>query len=131
MKKLFISCPMKGRTEENIKKGMEKMHQIAEIVFDQELEAIDSWIEDDAPESVKNHDVWYLGKSIELLSTADYFIGVEYEQFWEGCDIETRVAQSYGIPCTLVDARKLMPDVEEVLNEYWRNMGETRSSISV
>lgn len=24
MKKLFISCPMKGRTEENIKKSMEK-----------------------------------------------------------------------------------------------------------
>lgn len=111
MKKLFISCPMKGRTEENIKKSMEKMHQIAEIVFDQELEAIDSWIEDDAPEYVKNHGVWYIGKSIELLSTADYFIGVEHEPIWEGCNIEYRVAQSYGIPCTFVDARKLMSDI--------------------
>lgn len=27
MKKLFISCPMKGRTEENIRKSMEKMHR--------------------------------------------------------------------------------------------------------
>lgn len=25
MKKLFISCPMKGRTEENIRKSMERM----------------------------------------------------------------------------------------------------------
>ena len=122
MKKLFITYPMKGRTEENIKKSIKKMHQIAEIVFDQELEAIDSWIEDDVPESVKNPGVWYLGKSIELLSTADYFIGVECEEFWKGCHIEARVAQSYGVPCTFVDARKLMPDVEEVVDKYWRNM---------
>lgn len=40
MKKLFISCPMKGRTEENIRKSMEKMHKIAEAVFEQELEVI-------------------------------------------------------------------------------------------
>lgn len=31
MKKLFISVPMKGRTEENIRKSIEKMHKIAEI----------------------------------------------------------------------------------------------------
>lgn len=127
MKKLFISCPMEGRTEENIKKSIEKMHQIAEIVFDQELEAIGSWIEDDVPESVKKQGVWYLGKSIELLSTADYFIGVEYEEFWKGCNIETRVAGLYGIPCTFVNVREFMPDVEEILNRYWRNRGGIRS----
>lgn len=127
MKKLFISCPTKGRTEENIKKSMEKMHRIAEIVFDQELEAIDSWIEEDVPESVKNPDVWYLAKSIELLSTAEYFIGIQYEDFWKGCCVEAHVAKLYGIPCTFVDARKLMPDVEEVVNEYWKNKEKTYS----
>lgn len=30
MKKLFISCPMTGREEENIEKSIEKMHKIAE-----------------------------------------------------------------------------------------------------
>ena len=40
MKKLFISCPMKGRTEENIRKSMEKMHKIAEEIFEQELQEI-------------------------------------------------------------------------------------------
>lgn len=44
MKKLFISCPMKGRTEENISKSMDQMHKIAEIIFDQELEAIPTYI---------------------------------------------------------------------------------------
>ena len=29
MKKVFISCPMKGRTTENIQKTMDKMHKCA------------------------------------------------------------------------------------------------------
>ena len=37
MKKLFISCPMKGRTNENIEISIEKMHKMAEIIFDQPL----------------------------------------------------------------------------------------------
>ena len=74
-KKLFISCPMTGRTEDNIKKSMDKMHKIAEIVFDQELEVIDSYIPGEAPEGV-NRGVWYLGRSIEMMAEADYFIGV-------------------------------------------------------
>ena len=40
MKKLFISVPMKGRTEENIRKSLEKMHKLAEIVFDEKLEVL-------------------------------------------------------------------------------------------
>lgn len=34
LKKLFISCPMHGRTKEAIEKSMDKMHKIAEIYFD-------------------------------------------------------------------------------------------------
>ena len=70
MKKLFISCPMKGRTEENIRKSMEKMHKIAEVVFEQELEVIPSYIEDYPPKD-SHEAVWYLGESIKLLSQAD------------------------------------------------------------
>lgn len=66
MKKLFISCPMKGRTEESIKRSMEKMHKLAEIIFDQELEVIPTYIEDNPPENT-NQAIWYLGKSIQLL----------------------------------------------------------------
>jgi hypothetical protein len=39
---------------------MEKMHKIAEIIFDQQLEVIPTYIEDKPPEN--NHQaVWYLG----------------------------------------------------------------------
>lgn len=50
MKKLFVSCPMKGRTDEAIKDSMERMRKIAELVFGEDLEAIDSFISDNAPE---------------------------------------------------------------------------------
>lgn len=124
MKKLFISCPMNGRTEENIKKSMEKMHKIAEIVFDQKLEVIDSYVEENPPENV-NQGIWYLGKSIQLLSKADYFIGIDYNDFWKGCLTEYRIAQMYGIPMTCVQLDELMPDAVEVQNKYWSNMVET------
>lgn len=98
MKKLFISCPMKGRTEENIRKSMEKMHKIAEVVFEQELEVIPSYIEDNPPKD-SHEAVWYLGESIKLLSQADYFIGPEeYTCEYKGCNIERNIAESYRIP---------------------------------
>lgn len=34
MEKLFISCPMRGRSDAEIKATMEQMHKIAEAVFD-------------------------------------------------------------------------------------------------
>lgn len=120
MKKLFISVPMKGRTEENIRKSMAKMHKIAEIVFDQELEVIDSYIEDNPPENV-NRPVWFLGESIKMLSEADYFIGVEWQDFWKGCLIENDVVRFYGIPATFVKVNELMPDCVEIERASWEN----------
>lgn len=119
MKKLFISVPMKGRTKENIKKSIEKMHKVAEIAFDQPLEVINSYIEENAPEQT-NAPIWYLGKSIELLSQADYFIGVNsgcYNYSWHGCRIETIIAEEYGIKCLFIEPHIFMPDAIEVLGQ--------------
>lgn len=118
MKKLFISCPMKNRTEENIRKSMEKMHKIAEIMFDQELEVIPTFIEDNPPENTKQ-PVWYLGKSIELMAEADYFIGIEWNEYFKGCNAERSIASDYGIPSVYIDCFKLMPDVREVMESFW------------
>ena len=115
MKKLFISCPMRGRTEENIRNSMERMHKIAEATFGEELEVIPSYIAEKAPEGVSRR-VWYLGESIKMMSEADYCIGVNYESAFPGCCIEREVAQSYGIPFTFVDISIVMPDAWEIAN---------------
>lgn len=121
MKKLFISCPMKGRTDENIKNSMERMHKIAEIIFDQELEVIDSFIEGAVPET-KNQAVYYLGRSIQLLSEADFFIGIEYSDFYNGCMVENDVARRYGIRSVNVRMHEVMPDAAEVERKRWESM---------
>lgn len=75
MKKLFVSVPMKGRTEEEIKASIQKMKKIAEIYEGEELELIDSYIEDNPPKDSKEA-IWYLGESLKKLSQADVFIGI-------------------------------------------------------
>jgi len=113
MKKLFISVPMKGRTEENIKKSMDKMHKIAEIIFDQPLERIESYIPDNAPGDCRDKRIWFLGESIKLMSEADYFIGVEeYFGLFQGCAVERNVAQLYQVCTYFIDLGITCPDID-------------------
>ena len=97
------------------------MHRIAEIVFDQELEIIPSYIEDKPPQGTKQA-MWYLGESIKRMAQADYFIGIEYSDFFHGCTIESEIAARYGIKRTSVSVRELMPDVRDVEKNYWHNV---------
>lgn len=117
MKKLFISCPMKDRSEESIRTSMEVMHRIAELKFGQELEVIPSYIEDDPPVDYKEA-VFYLGESIKKLSGADYFIGVNSTAF-SGCHIESQVARLYGIESFLVPI-EIMPDAEKIADKLYK-----------
>jgi hypothetical protein len=114
---------MKGRTEENIRKSMDKMHRIAEIVFEQELEVIPTYITDNPPKDAQQA-VWYLGKSIQMMAEADFYIGIEYSEFFHGCSIENEIAARYGIQHTSVRVIELMPDAIEVEENYWRSMDE-------
>lgn len=114
MKKLFVSVPMKGRTEAEIKDSISKMKQIAEIYEGEELELIDSYIEDNPPEN--NHvAIWYLGKSLEKLANADIFIGIADSWEWGGCHVETMTANIYGIKTYRVDAESVIPNYDELL----------------
>jgi hypothetical protein len=107
MKKLFISCPMKGRTDEAIKESMKKMHKIAEAVFGEELEPIDTYIHEEP--KTKNNALFYLGESIKMLADADYFIGVyDAELEFDGCSIERVSAMRYDVPYFLIDVERIM-----------------------
>ena len=102
MKKLFISVPMKGRTDEAIRNSMEKMHRIAELTFGEELEVLETHIPPEAPDGA-NPSIWCLGRSIQKLAEADYFIGIGYTDYFYGCRSESSIARDYGIPCIYVD----------------------------
>ena len=102
MKRLFVSVPMKGRTDEAIRKSIREMKKIAEIALGEELSLSDSYMEGTVPETT-NQSIWYLGKSIEALANADYFIGIDaWDDRWNGCVIEREIARRYGIPLIVI-----------------------------
>lgn len=116
MKKLFVSVPMKGRTEEEIKASIQKMKKIAEIYEGEELELIDSYIEDNPPK-VSKEAVWYLGESLKKLAQADVFIGICESYDWNGCCIERETAEKYGIKAYMIPARYVIDDYNALINK--------------
>lgn len=88
------------------------MHKIAEATVGEELEVIPSFIEDNPPKDSKEA-VWYLGKSIQMLAEADYFVGTDAYYHYAGCNIEDDVARKYCIPMIIVYSQFVVPDVWE------------------
>ena len=94
MKKLFISQPMRGKTDEEILAERKKAIERAERNLGEPVEVIDSFFQN-APADAR--PLWFLGKSLELLSTADI---AYFAKGWEdarGCRIENQCAIEYGI----------------------------------
>ena len=116
MKKLFVSVPMKGRTEEEIKASIQKMKKIAEIYEGEELELIDSYIEDNPPQN-NNEAVWYLGESLKKLAQADVFVGIDDVWDWSGCYIESEVAARYEIKKYSIPAEYAIENYNELVNK--------------
>ena len=95
MKKLFISQPMRGKSDEEILAERQKAIEAAEKVIGEPVEVIDSFFEK-APVNAK--PLWFLGKSLELLAGADIAYFAKGWQDARGCKIENTCAIEYGIP---------------------------------
>ena len=94
MKKLFISQPMRDKTDEEILAVRAKAIESAEEALGEKVEVIDSFFQN-APADAK--PLWYLAKSLELMSTADVaYFAKDWEKY-RGCRIENTCAIEYGI----------------------------------
>ena len=94
MKKLFISQPMNGKSDEEILREREKAIEEAKKALGEDVEVIDSFFQS-APADAR--PLWFLGKSLELLSTADI---AYFAQGWEearGYRIEHDCTVEYGV----------------------------------
>lgn len=94
MKKLFISQPMKGKTNEEIEVERAKAIEEAKAVLKEDVEVIDSFFRG-APVDAK--PLWFLGKSIELLSQADIVYFAKDWNKYRGCKIEHMCAIEYDL----------------------------------
>ena len=92
--KIFISQPMRGKTNEEIKAERERLIAKAREHYGEDIQVIDSFFEN-APADAR--PLWFLGKSLELLSTADAAVFAPGWESARGCRVENHCAIMYGI----------------------------------
>ena len=101
MKKVMISQPMRGKTDEEIVKDREKAiafltskgYEVVNTLF------TDEWYHKDNMEArgVVNIPICFLAKSLENMSLCHAAYFVEGWQDARGCKIEHQVCKEYGI----------------------------------
>lgn len=98
--RLFVSQPMRGKSDEEIESERENLIAIAKAVYAGrgEVEVIDSFFKGglDVPAGAKA-PLYYLSKSLELLATADVAIFAKDWREARGCRIEHECTDGYGV----------------------------------
>lgn len=96
MKKVMISQPMRGISEEDIKNTRAR---VTALLVEQGYEVIDSvikfrlhWESD-----VKNPPIYYLGLSILYMSLCDIVYLCKGWEKARGCRVEHEIANAYGL----------------------------------
>ena len=98
IKKLFISQPMRDKSENDILKERENaIYEVKKLIGEDEIEVLDTYFDDHKDYS----PLECLGKSIVVLSKADIAFFCKGWEDYRGCKIEHLCAISYGIPCIL------------------------------
>jgi len=94
MKRVFISQPMRDKTDEQIKEERARAIEAVKELYEDDVEIIDSFFES-APHDAR--PLWFLGKSFELLSTADVAYFVKGWGAYRECKMEYLACKEYEI----------------------------------
>lgn len=107
MKRVFISLPMSGISDGEVKRNIDKIQQ--DVIYKdffrgEEIEFVDNILSKsdhellDLIDDVKTKNLLYLGAAITKMATVD---AVVFGPGWHvagGCRIEFQVARTYDIP---------------------------------
>lgn len=103
MIKVFISCTMNGRSDEEILKTRKDINEKLKNVLKQDFEVIDSFFTDFNPNVTQiDPAMYYLGLSISKMAAADIVVFAEGWDKARGCKLEYDVARAYGKTCILL-----------------------------
>ena len=91
--KIFLSQPMNGKTDEQIRTERKNIEVYLRYLFKKDIEIIDTVL--DLEEGT--HPLVYLGKSIELMADADIVCFMEGWDKSRGCLVEYATAVNYGL----------------------------------
>lgn len=94
MKKVFVSQPMRDRSDKEIETERKDIVALVKKQYGEDVELLDTFFKG-AP-----HDaapLWFLGKSIQMLGRADIVVFAPGWDKYRGCRTEHFVCEQYGI----------------------------------
>lgn len=93
-KKLFISQPMAGLSDDAI---LAKREKISDIFEKKGYEIINTFFEEEPGSEIVTYPLYYLGKSISSMAEADVAIFCKGYENARGCRMEHAIAKEYGL----------------------------------
>lgn len=125
MPNLFVSLPMRGRDEIDIRNEMENLRELVEEDYDVEFDLLDTYEHGNPPDDILHGNMWYLAKSIEMLTMADFVIFAPGWKNASGCIVEHMICALYDIPYAELHVPEI-PNLEnaEVIMDYTHDLDE-------
>lgn len=96
-KKIFISQPMKDKTDDFIRAEREKAISLAKDKIGEDAEVLDTFFQDFDASEIKNKPLAFLSRSLSFLADADVAVFASGWADARGCRIEHQCAVDYGI----------------------------------
>lgn len=147
MKRIFLSLPMKNRSDEAIKNTIEGMKRIIRAYYpNEELEFVDNFdagyeISQKMVEDSKHPSCLYLSRAIFKMAQCDQIAIIRSDILWRtndeyhGCWVEEQIADRYfnSEPIVLPDpdGNILLPDLIQKAKEYIEQQKKSCSCIPV
>lgn len=125
--KVFISVPMKGYTDEEIEKNIDRMIEISEVLLkdkeratyvDNFHSAIRHGLPKVAPDN-KHEELYYLGHALQLMADCDILVIPDDMFHHSGCMIEEDAANYYGLTIYKIDKEWLYLHEKEEWTGSW------------
>lgn len=142
MKKIFISLPMNGLDDDDVRNNIASLQEYVEGIFadeDEEISFIDSFVEEEPIVKDINIPAWYLSKSIGLISGADLVVFAPGWEHARGCIIEHMVCALYSIPYVEINPDMFF-NIDEAFDDFsndvedntrdWDVAGQVNAEIS-
>ena len=130
MKTVFLSLPMKGRTDEDIKQTIKSMARIILAMYPgEDIQFVDNFssshsFTNEEEDEAKNKSLLYLGEAIQKMAHCDHIAVIENHNCdlynYRGCFMEKEVARNYGLQLIIIndlDGSILLPDIKAKLEE--------------
>ncbi len=113
MKKIYVSIPMNGRSDDAIESSIEKIRKVSETILDEKVEVVNPFV----PKTAKERPIEALGRSIIKMQKADFMVGVYDAWEYAGCQVEANVANLYGVKTIRLGIEYICPDVVKMRRE--------------